>query len=121
VRYIELDIQCLLYHQANIQNIQIDFPDCSWSPLGEELKKCHVSNITMTLRTCKNMQSFELTKIMCYLIPSICSIDYIFKTQVLQILLSRCTTTERQPYDLCVCVCMSGVWTHDKTLNDESL
>jgi len=73
----------------------------------------------MTLRTCKNMQSFELTKIMCYRIASICSTDSVFKSQVLQILLSRCTTTERQSSDLCVCVC--GVWTHDKTLNDESL
>ncbi len=104
MHYIELDTQGLLYHKAHIQSIYIDFPDCSWSPLGEELEKCHVSNITRTLRTCKNMQSFELTKIMCYLIASICSTDSVFKSQVSQILLSRCTTTERLSSDLCVCV-----------------
>jgi hypothetical protein len=68
-------------------------------------------------KTCKALSSQKS----CAILASICSTDSVFKSQVLQILLSRCTTTETQSSDLCVCVCARRVWTHDKTLNDESL
>lgn len=67
-------------------------------------------------KTCKALSSQKS----CAILASICSTDSVFKSQVLQILLSRCTTTERQSSDLCVCVCAraeSGHMTKPKMMS----